>query len=100
MHRLADIAEAKIGEIKTVLDAEGMRVKEYTETPLREQRGAIDSIIKVGIPQVKEASTEDVKDRLSQMFKITHSELPRLIASLPPERVAGALIELWDPLWQ
>jgi hypothetical protein len=75
MHRLADIAEAKIGEIRTVLDGEGIRVKEYTETPLREQRGAIESLIKTGIPTIKEASTEDVKARLSQTLDIIRKRL-------------------------
>jgi hypothetical protein len=75
MHRLADIAEAKIGEIRTVLDGEGIRVKEYTETPLREQRGAIETLIKTGIPTIKEASTEDVKARLSQTLDIIRKRL-------------------------
>jgi hypothetical protein len=75
MYRLADIGEAKIVEIRTVLDAEGNWLKEYTETPLREQRGAIDTLIKTGIPTIKEASTEDVKARLSQTLDIIRKRL-------------------------
>lgn len=90
LHRLADIADARIGEIKEVT-VDGAVLKIYTETPIREQRGAIAELAKIAIPQVKELSTEDVKDRLRQTIALIRSKLP-------PDQAESLLSEI-EPIW-
>lgn len=87
--RLADIAEAKIGEIKEIVTGDGT-LKVYTETPLREQRGAIDSLIKLGIGDERVVAVADVHARLGKTLEIIRDFLPHDQANDLIQRVRGA----------
>lgn len=91
--RLADIAEAKIGEIKEIF-VDGMVIKTYTETPIREQRGAIDTLLKIGVGDGKEKMMP-----VSMVGAKLQATLAVLTANLSPE-IAEDMINRIGPIWR
>lgn len=91
LERLGDIADASIGEIKHE-KVDGVVVKTYCETPIREQRGAIETLLKYGVGESKELSAEKIRDRLSATIEA--------IRDLIPEEQAVPLLERMRSIWR
>ena len=74
--RLADMAEGKV-----------------RRATIRDQRGAIDTLLRVGVPMLREISTEEVRAKLGATVKILRDELPPETASAVLARLAA----VWRP---
>jgi hypothetical protein len=86
LERLADIADARIGEI---VETDEGRI--YCETPLREQRGAIESLLKIGVGETKELSAEKIRERLAATVD--------LINEIVPDELAVPLLARMRQIW-
>jgi hypothetical protein len=87
VQRLADIADGSIGEIVELGDR-----RIFCSTPIREQRGAIAELLKVGIPSGNEITREDVRVRLAETIRIIRERFDEATS-------ADDLLEAIAPLW-
>lgn len=84
--RLADIADGSIGEVVETKDG-----KVYTETPIREQRGAIEVLLKYGVGEDKPLTQEYVKEKLA----LTINAIYRLSPPALAEAIEDEMREIW-----
>lgn len=87
VERLAKIASGEIGEIVESKDG-----REYCEAPLREQRGAIETLLKIGVGTSGMIAAEDVRKRIADTVDLLNEHLS--------DEAALPILEQMERIWR